>query len=223
MQNELDTARDEGVTSDEPWGNKISWAKVGKRLGYSRQRIHQLIKLLDLPDEIKDDVRDGVLSERDTRIYQGLKPSQQRALHKARLAGDLTPAEVKNVATMLKANPDKTVYQTIRELQDVEEQERPFDPILNLPDALPEEEALLTPTSRSPLMREIDTLPDLAPGTIRVDNITRLGYIMQHLSRIKAQGLPPGEKAEVLRRLRIVQQHVNSLLVSIGDNDKSTQ
>ena len=68
-------------------------------------------------------------------------------------------------------------------------------------------------------MREVDTLPDLAPGTLRVDNITRLGYIMQHLSRIKAQGLPPGEKAEVLRRLEIIQQHVNSLLVALGENE----
>lgn len=220
MQNELDAAREEGVTSDEPWSKKISWAKVGKRLGYSRQRIHQLIKLLDLPDEIKDDVRDGVLSERDTRIYQGLKPSQQRALHKARLAGDLTPAEVKDVARYLKDNPDKTVYQTIRELQEMEEaEERPYDPTLHLPDELPEEEDLLTTAGRSTLLREEDTLPDLAPGTMRVDNITRLGYIMQHLSRIRAQGLPPGEKAEVLSRLKIIQQHVNSLLVAIGEDD----
>jgi ParB family chromosome partitioning protein len=219
MQNELDAAREEGVTSDEPWGKKISWAKVGKRLGYSRQRIHQLIKLLDLPDEIKDDVRDGVLSERDTRIYQGLKPSQQRALHKARLAGDLTPAEVKDVARYLKDNPDKTVYQTIRELQELAEaEERPYDPAFHLPDELPEEE-LLASAKGSHLLREEDTLPDLAPGTIRVDNITRLGYIMQHLSRIRAQSLPPGERAEVISRLKIIQQHVNSLLVAIGEED----
>lgn len=225
MQTELDAAQEEGVSSEEPWGTKISWAKVGKRLGYSRQRIHQLIKLLDLPDEIKDDVRDGVLSERDTRIYQGLKPSQQRALHKARLAGDLSSAEVKDVAAYLKAHPDKTVYQTIRELQEMAAAaERPYPPpILSLPDELPEEEELLIDTgSKSALLREIDTLPDLAPGTLRVDNITRLGYIMQHLSRIKAQGLPPGEKAEVLRRLKIVQQHVNSLLVAIGESEGTT-
>lgn len=224
MQTELNAAQEEGVSSDEPWGTKISWAKVGKRLGYSRQRIHQLIKLLDLPDEIKDDVRDGVLSERDTRIYQGLKPSQQRALHKARLAGDLSPAEVKDVAAYLKANPDKTVYQSIRELQEMETAGgRPYDPLLSLPDELPEEEELLIDTgSKSALLREIDTLPDLAPGTLRVDNITRLGYILQHLSRITAQGLPPGEKAEVLRRLKIIQQHVNSLLVAMGENEGTT-
>ena len=218
MQNELDAAREEGIKSDEPWSKKVSWAKVGKRLGYSRQRIHQLIKLLDLPEEIKIDVRDGVLTERDTRIYQGLKPSQQRALHKARLAGDLTPAEVKDVATMLKANPDKTVYQTIRDLQQPVA-ERPFDPAFSLPDELPAEEELLPTISGSPLMREVDTLPDLAPGTIRVDNITRLGYIMSHLSRFKAQGLPPGERAEVLRRLKIIQQHVNSLLVALEEDE----
>ncbi|MCA9897994.1 MAG: ParB/RepB/Spo0J family partition protein [Ardenticatenaceae bacterium] len=220
MQNELDTARDEGITSDEPWGNKISWAKVGKRLGYSRQRIHQLIKLLDLPDEIQEDIRGGVLSERDTRIYQGLKPSQQRALHKARLAGDLSPAEVKEVARYLKDNPDKTVYQTIRELQELAElAEEPLDPVFDLLDELPEED-LFAPANKtaSALLHEADTLPDLAPGTMRVDNITRLGYIMQHLSRIKAQGLPPGEKAEVLRRLNIIQQHVNSLLVSLRED-----
>ncbi|GJM39832.1 MAG: hypothetical protein DHS20C20_01140 [Ardenticatenaceae bacterium] len=220
MQNELDAARAEGVTSDEPWGKKVSWAKVGKRLGYSRQRIHQLIKLLDLPDEIQDDVRGGVLSERDTRIYQGLKPSQQRALHKARLAGDLAPSEVKDVARYLKDNPDKTVWQTIRDLQKMaeeEEAERPYAIPLTLPDDFPEEEDLFSPTSKtaSSLLHEAETLPDLAPGTVRVDNITRLGYIMQHLSRIKAQGLPPGEKAEVQRRLEIIQQHVNSLLIAL--------
>ena len=105
-------------------------------------------------------------------------------------------------------------------LESFAKEERPFDPLFNLPDALPEEEQLLTETSGASLIREIDTLPDLAPGTMRVDNITRLGYIMQHLSRIKAQGLPPGEKAEVLRRLKIVQQHVNSLLVAIGAEGK---
>lgn len=128
------------------------------------------------------------------------------------------------MAAYLKANPDKTVYQSIRELQEIETAgERPYDPLLSLPDELPEEEELLIDTgSKSALLREIDTLPDLAPGTLRVDNITRLGYILQHLSRITAQGLPPGEKAEVLRRLKIIQQHVNSLLVAMGENEGTT-
>ncbi|WP_420630584.1 ParB/RepB/Spo0J family partition protein [Candidatus Leptofilum sp.] len=213
MQNELDAARAEGVTSDEPWGKKVSWAKVGKRLGYSRQRIHQLIKLLDLPDEIQDDVRGGVLTERDTRIYQGLKPSQQRALHTARLAGDLTPADVRNVARYLKENPDKTVYQTIRDLKEIAEMEE------DLPTEFPEED-LFAPASKGATVvpHEADTLPDLAPSTIKVGNIERLRYVMHHLPRIKVHGLAPGEKAEVVRRLEIIQQHVNSLLAALQDD-----
>lgn len=218
MQNELDAAEEEGIKTDEPWGKKVSWAKVAKRLGYSRQRIHQLIKILNLPEDIQSDMRNGLISERDTRIYQQLKPSQMRALHKARMAGDLSPAEVKDVAAYLKANPDKTVYQTVRKLQEMDEvKDRPYSPTLHLPDELPEEE-FLTTTKGAQLLREEDTLPDLAPGTMRVDNITRLGYIMQHLSRIRAQGLPPGERAEVLSRLKIIQQHVNSLLVAMGED-----
>lgn len=215
MQNEMDAAREEGVTSDEPWGKKMSWAKVGKRLGYSRQRIHQLIKLLDLPDEIQDDVRGGVLSERDTRIYQGLKPSQQRALHKARLAGDLSPSEVKDVARYLKDNPDKTVYQTIRDLQEIAEMEA--EDIFDSTVTLAEEEDLFGPLSKGTpsLIQEEDLLPDLAPGSEKIDSIKRLSFIMQHLSRIKTRGLAPGERAEVVRQLEIVQQHVNSLLIAL--------
>ena len=145
-----------------------------------------------------------------------------RALHNARMAGDLSPAEVKDVARYLKDHPDKTVYQTIRELQELADAEaaRP-NPIFDLPEDLPEEELLInTSKNASALLREEDTLPDLAPGTMRVDSITRLGYIMQHLSRIKVQGLPPGERAEVLRRLTVVQQHVNSLLVALGEEEK---
>ncbi|MGD8856622.1 MAG: ParB/RepB/Spo0J family partition protein, partial [Chloroflexota bacterium] len=74
MQVELDARPDdqEDKSASTPWSKTVTWAKVGKRLGMTRQRIHQLIRLLDLPKIIKDDVRNGKLSERDTRVYQGL-------------------------------------------------------------------------------------------------------------------------------------------------------
>ncbi len=46
MQEELDAAQRTQAATGEPWGGKVTWAKVGGRLGYSRQRIHQLIQLL---------------------------------------------------------------------------------------------------------------------------------------------------------------------------------
>ncbi|MCA9960088.1 MAG: hypothetical protein KC443_13695, partial [Anaerolineales bacterium] len=83
MQAELDAQIAEGKVEGRPHAHSISWAKVGERLGFTRQRASQIIQLLDLPDEIKDAVRNGRISERDTRILRGLKPSQQRALFRA--------------------------------------------------------------------------------------------------------------------------------------------
>ncbi len=118
LQEELDHAQVEEAGGDKPWAKKMTWAKVGERLGYSRQRIHQLIKLLDLPNEIKEAVRDGNLTERDTRVYQGLRPSQQRALHRARMAGDISSSEMRQIARLLKDEPNMTVHQAMRILHD---------------------------------------------------------------------------------------------------------
>ena len=84
MQMEMDAAITSAPETDgsgqpsTPWARTITWAKVGKRLGYTRQRIHQLIRLLDLPKDIKEDVRLGRLSERETRVYHGLRKNHQR-------------------------------------------------------------------------------------------------------------------------------------------------
>lgn len=86
----------------EPWGTKVTWAKVGEELGYSRQRVHQLIKLLDLPEEVRESVQKGELKERDTRLYQGLNKRQIGALHRARMGGAVTHAEAAQAASHLK-------------------------------------------------------------------------------------------------------------------------
>lgn len=209
MQEELDKAHEEAVAVEQPWGNKMTWAKVGQRLGYSRQRIHQLIQLLNLPDEIKDDVRDGRISERDTRMYQGLKPSQQRALHKARIAGDISTSEAKDIARILKENPDLTVYQTIRALREpAAAEETPWEK--NAPD-LSAAGAAAEPRPPHPFALE-DSMPDQAPGASRITNMTRLSYVRQHLARIQRQGLAAHERHEVLRLLRLIEQDVRSLI-----------
>jgi hypothetical protein len=82
----------------------MSWSKVGKRLGYSRQRIHQLIKLLELPEPILVDVRAGEVTERDTRIYHRLEDGQQQlAVYQAWRSGELTSAEAKRTVELLRS------------------------------------------------------------------------------------------------------------------------
>lgn len=210
MQEELDKAQQASEAADLP--AKVSWAKVGQRLGYSRQRIHQLIQLLNLPDEIKGDVRDGRISERDTRIYQGLKPSQQRALHKARLAGDVTLDEVKNIARILKENPDRTVYQTIRDLQELAKQTDQDDSWEE-----PPTKGNVGDEGRVGLATAVGDPPlsDLAPNANRITDTTRLSYIRQHLARIQRRGLTLAEREEVLRLLHLIDRDVQSLIAAL--------
>jgi ParB family chromosome partitioning protein len=109
LQTELN-AEDE-MEGNAPWSRRITWAKVGAKLGYSRQRIHQLIQLLKLPDEIKQDLRDGRLSERDTRIYQGLNERQQQNLYEAWRNDQVSTAEAKKIAAVLKSGRTASVSQ----------------------------------------------------------------------------------------------------------------
>ena len=204
LQEELDQAREEEIPSDKPWSSQITWAKVGERLGYSRQRIHQLIKLLDLPDEIKEAVRDGTLTERDTRVYQGLRPSQQRALHRARVAGDLNDKEVRDVARLLKELPNLTVHQAMRLLRDPDFRIEPAvkaaaqqSPDPPAPDSWPVEEG---------------AIPALDPTP---NNIQRLVWVRGHLHRVLPQTQNLAEKQEIVRLLRLIQEDVDSLLKAL--------
>jgi ParB family chromosome partitioning protein len=215
MQEELDAAAAADISSDEPWGSKVTWAKVGRRLGYTRQRIHQLIQLLNLPEEIKDAVRDGVLSERDTRIYQGLRASQQRALHRARMDGELEAAEVRQVSRLLKEAPDLTVHQAIRLLRQ--------PPIANLhsPVSSPSDSDPIPPPGQTGLRtaeawQEGSVIPSRSG---RPTSIERLDWIRGHLARVERQGLSAAERQEMLRLLRLIEKDVKSLMAALKAND----
>ncbi|MFN2137361.1 MAG: ParB/RepB/Spo0J family partition protein [Candidatus Promineifilaceae bacterium] len=200
MQEELDQAHEEDIPSDTPWAKKMTWAKVGERLGYSRQRIHQLIKLLDLPDEIKEAVRNGELTERETRVYQGLRPSQQRALHRARIAGDLDAKEVREVARLLKELPNMTVHQAMRLLA---------DPSLRIEPAVKaatENTVSPHPTQALPPGEGLD-VNDPTPSTIQ-----RLTWVRGHLHRVHPQAHSAAERQEIMRLLRLIEEDVESLL-----------
>jgi ParB family chromosome partitioning protein len=201
LQEELDRAREENIPSDTPWATKITWAKVGERMGYSRQRIHQLIKLLDLPEEIKEAVREGTLTEKDTRVYQGLRPSQQRALYRAREAEDITDKEVRDIARLLKDLPSLTVHQAMRLLR---------DPDYSIEPALKAGTTETTDVSAEGLIPAPETGLDPTPS-----NIQRLVWVRGHLHRVLPRTQNEAERQEIMRLLLLIQEDVESLLKAL--------
>ena len=207
MQEELDRAQVEGVPSSEPWAKKITWAKVGKRLGLSRQRISQLMNLLKLPDEIQESVRDGFLSERDTRSYQGLKQSQQKALHQSRLVGEVTPTEADQIAKMLRANPHLTVSQAVRILRQPEPTAMSNDVWVENEGEVDELEAV----GERPLSLPQQTTTE-STGKNQLDY---LHWIRGHLARFRTKGINLPEREETLRLLTLIQQDIESLMEAL--------
>jgi ParB family chromosome partitioning protein len=115
MQAELNSEAE--ARGAKPWSSKVTWAKVGVQLGYSRQRIHQLIQLLNLPEELRDAVRNGLMSERETRIYQGLSLEQQQDLYDANITGEINASESKQIAQLLKQGNVQSVKAAIKQIK----------------------------------------------------------------------------------------------------------
>ncbi len=233
-RNANQSATTSGTGAATPWSRTITWAKVGKRLGYTRQRIHQLIRLLDLPKAIKEDVRQGKLSERETRIYQGLGKRKQNALHRARYRDNLSQSEMRAIARQLKEEPTITVNRAIQETRNPPqpEAEQGFDPSFE-PDTQTETLPVTDPgqggdtpaTPGEEPTRALRTQPwteggVLPPRQTRPTGIDRLDYVRGHLARVQRQGLTSAEQKETVRLLRLIQQDVSSLLISLqGDTD----
>ncbi|MCA9971402.1 MAG: ParB/RepB/Spo0J family partition protein [Anaerolineales bacterium] len=224
MQAELDAQLAEGEGVGRPHGRSITWAKVSERLGFSRQRASQLIQLLDLPDEIKDAVRDGRISERDTRILRGLKPSQQRALFRALDAGDVSPPEYRQVARYLKDEaPDLTVHDAIRILSKPLPPPRPMSE--SAFDEFFEPDTAVSPPAAPPIAEHNvsqETGPLAELDALRggpVTSLQRLLWARSHLARVSRQQVHPAERQEVVRLLRVIAQEVASLLAVLDSRD----
>ena len=182
-----------GLTDGKPHSSKISWSKVGQRLGYSRQRIHQLIQLLKLPDEIKESVRQGAISERETRVYHGLRLPQQRALHSAFVESEIGAEELREAARRLKERPELPVAEAVREAKMFH--------------------AAPGSRRRGPYTAPRSTLAARNSGM----NLNRLHWVRDHLARIQ---LPPalseGEVEDLLHLLGRVAEDLAALQSAVA-------
>jgi len=78
----------------------LPWNQIGKKLGLSKQRILDLVGLLELPDEIKKDIRNKKLTEKHGRALRKLKDDKDKIL------------KVSNIIKEEKLSGDKTLKLT---------------------------------------------------------------------------------------------------------------
>ena len=212
MEEELERAKAESIQSKEPWGKTITWSKVGERLGMSRQRVSQLTGVLKLDEQIQEDIRTGLLSERESRIYQGLQQSQMRALHRERLAGTVNEAEEKQVIRYLKSNPTATVAQALRLLRE------PTSP----PPPQYHEEGVIANEEEEEELRPYSSVGEgeeqiaVTASSSQRNNSDLLRFIRGHLAQFDLQELNPEERKETIRRLELIKKDVDSLIQALG-------
>ena len=108
----------------------VSWEKVGEKVGISKRRVLQLMATTDLPQPIQEDVRAGVVTEKETRVYRGLSPEQQLELHRARTEAQLTAKQAATLAKKVKSEPRFTIAQGIKEIKS--RPKRQPDPLASL-------------------------------------------------------------------------------------------
>ena len=209
MEEELAIAKAENIQSKEPWGRTITWSKVGERLGMSRQRVSQLVGVLKLDEELQENIRAGTMSERESRVYQGLSTPHQRALVREKQAGAISDAEEVKIARYLKDNPTSTVAQVVR--------------ILRQPPP-PQEKTAISEEFEGEL-EEIRPLSPVgegeaqapAPSTNRKrDNLDYLRFIRTHLAQFESKGHSVQDRTEYIRLLELIKGDVDSLIKALN-------
>lgn len=78
------------------------WEAVAEVVGIRRSRLFQLLGTEKLPDRVRDDIRGGRISEKQSRALQGLLPAHQHALRDAIVGADLSAEAAMEIARALK-------------------------------------------------------------------------------------------------------------------------
>ena len=85
--------------------NDAPWEQVAEAVGIRRSRLFQLLGTEKLPESVQRELRAGRLSEKQTRVLQGLPEPAQEVLAKLILADDLTQSSAQRLARAVRSDP----------------------------------------------------------------------------------------------------------------------
>lgn len=102
-----------------------SWEQVAEAVGIRRSRLFQLLGTEKLPETVQDEIRAGRLSEKQSRVLQGLPEGPQQALARLIVDERLGQGEAQRLARAVRDDPEflalEPEYQDarLRELREV--------------------------------------------------------------------------------------------------------
>jgi len=98
---------------------KMPWDKIAKRLGLSKRRVLDLVGLLDLPEEIKEDIRQKKITERHGRALRQLldKAEVLREVFNFIKDKKLTGEQTLELVQALKSEPRFTIEKSYDKLK----------------------------------------------------------------------------------------------------------
>jgi len=98
---------------------KMPWDKIAKRLGLSKRRVLDLVGLLDLPEEIKEDIRQKKITERHGRALRQLldKAEILRGTFNFIKEKKLTGEQTQELVQIIKSEPRFTIEESFNHLK----------------------------------------------------------------------------------------------------------
>ena len=103
------------------------WEEVAAAVALKRSRLFQLLGTEKLPASIQDDIRDGRLSEKQSRALQGLPAHAQLALRDAIIADGLSAIEAMHLGRLLRAATfDESLESAVLKLGEIRRSDSSF-------------------------------------------------------------------------------------------------
>jgi len=98
----------------------LSWIELGKKIGLSKRRVLELVSLLDLPDEIKEDIRQKKLTGKHGRALRLVldKPEVLRDSYNFIKENKLASNESLELIKAVKGAPGRTIEKTYNKLKE---------------------------------------------------------------------------------------------------------
>lgn len=100
----------------------VTWEEIGRKLGLTKSRLLDLVGLLDLPEEVKEDIRKGTLTERHGRAFRQIlsQPELLRDTYHLVKEKRLTGEQSMELVKIAKGQPRLTIEEAYNQWKETE-------------------------------------------------------------------------------------------------------